>query len=134
MKKPKIVYTLGVIETTVVFCIHEMDERFRNLSPRKTRTFSPQNYKGRTVCSDSSPQLSISPDGELHVVYLWGSTKGADSGVSTTRVETREKANKIVEQIHEILQEWAEECELLKEEEEETPPLLSSNFESKTLY
>lgn len=94
----KVKYRLAVWETTVIFQVLDMDERFR-CSDLKYPNI--QVTGGLDVMSVGYPKLT------KNIAYLWGYTKSYDHNISDIKFETSEEAQQYAKKVHYALWHWA---------------------------
>jgi hypothetical protein len=114
--KPKIKFRLEVWETSLVFQVLEMDERFRS-----EKTFKASN--GIIIGSINTPSIDDSDTSNLRGKY-----KRRDYWVSCLNYNTKEKAEETKAQILEALKEWAEKAPEFQEDKS-TPEQEGSIYE-----
>lgn len=105
--KSKIKFRLEVWETTIIFQVLEMDERFKHID----NTFTSKN--GIEIWSHSSPELACETK-----IYLRGIYKEDALRISFLECESKENAIKTKQNIIIALKDWAENWVGFKEDKE----------------
>lgn len=109
----KLKYRLEIWETTVVFQVLEMDERFREQSYIST--------KGNLAIMSS-----VAPSLDYETAWLRGYAKKLDNSVALLRFDTPLEAGDYYCRVHESLKNWAENWEGFQKEKPE-PELPEEN-------
>ena len=97
-------YALFRVQTTAVFTIYEMDERFRAQPGNEYGNYYDAK-NGISVRSRVCPELE-----ELtrHKIFLRGTDNQADHKVCLLEFDTESDCEKYITRVNEALKEWAE--------------------------
>jgi len=96
-------YALFRVQTTAVFTIYEMDERFRaQLGNKYGNYYDAKN--GISIKSRVFPELELN----RHRVFLRGTDNHADHKVCLLEFNTESDCEKYITRVNEALKEWAE--------------------------
>lgn len=121
----KLKYRLEIWETTLLFQVLEMDERFRGHNNSENTHFTRSvNVK---IKSRNHPCLAMESDS--NILYLQGGITESDLVISQMRFPTKEVARTNFNRIQAALADWAANWEGWKETKGETVKNLAGVYE-----